>query len=367
MLVWARESLGLTITAAADTVDVDPARLSAWERDPQTERPTIAQLRKLAAAYRRPMAAFFLPEPPSEQQLVADFRRLPGAPRQPSPELIVELRRAASRRDIALDLGAELHELPPRFALDATRAASPEAAANRIRAHLGMDASSRDAWTDAYAALRTWRRRIEDQGVLVFQMSGVSVDETRGFSCFYETLPVIALNSADAVVARVFTLAHELGHLVRRRGAVCDLGEGFAEEVWCNQFAGELLVPGDELEDAVKTSDHRADWPELELQRLARMFWVSTEVVLRRLVAIDRASPDFYQRWRGRRMASGKVSGGPVPVPKRLVSAAGTTFVRIVLSAFHADLISASTLAGYLGVKLKHLPAIERLVVAEAG
>jgi F0F1-type ATP synthase epsilon subunit len=53
-------------------------------------------------------------------------------------------------------------------------------------------------------------------------------------------------------------------------------------------------------------------------------------------------------------------------LPKRLVSSAGATFVRLVLSAFHAELISASTLAGYLGVKLKHLPAIEQLVVAEA-
>jgi Zn-dependent peptidase ImmA (M78 family)/DNA-binding XRE family transcriptional regulator len=364
MLIWARESLGMSIEEAAQAADVDAARLAAWEREPQPERPTIAQLRKLAAAFRRPLAAFFLPEPPREQQLVADFRRLPGSPREPSPELIVELRRAASRRDIALELAAELHELPPRFELDSARNGSPQAAAERIRARLGIDARVRKTWGDAHAALREWRRRIEDQGVLVFQISRVNVEETRGFSCWYEPLPVIAINSADAAAARVFTLAHELGHLVRRKGAACDLGEGAAEEVWCNQFAGELLVPSDELAEAAA---YRAEWPDPELQRLARRFWVSQEVVLRRLVAMDRASKDFYERWRLRRLGvAAPAPGGPVPVPKRLVSSAGTTFVRLVLSAFHAELISASTLADYLGVKLKHLPAIEQLVVAKA-
>lgn len=366
MLLWARESLGLSIAEAAQAADLDAARLAAWEQDPQPERPTIAQVRKLAAAYRRPLAALFLPEPPREQQLVADFRRLPGSPRDPSPELLVELRRAASRREIALDLGAELHELPPSFELDSAAGASPEAAADRIRARLGIDASVRKTWGDEYAALRAWRRRIEDQGVLVFQVSGVSLEETRGFSCWYQPLPVIAMNSADAAVARVFTLAHELGHLVRRTGAVCDMGEGAAEEAWCNRFAGELLVPSGELAEVAAA--YRTDWPDPELRRIARRFWVSQEVVLRRLVAIDRASQEFYEQWRARRLGvAAPPSGGPVPVPKRIVSSAGATFVRLVLSAFHAELISASTLAGYLGVKLKHLHAIEQLVVAEAG
>jgi len=365
MLLWARESIGMSIEEAAQAADVDAARLTGWEQEPQLERPTIAQVRKLAAAYRRPLAAFFLPEPPREQQLVADFRRLPGSPRDPSPELIVELRRAASRREIALDLGAELHELPPTFDLEAARSASPEAAAERVRARLGIDAGVRKSWSDPYAALRAWRRRIEAQGVLVFQISGVAVEETRGFSCWYEPLPVIAINSADAALARVFTLAHELGHLVRRKGAVCDMGEGGAEEVWCNRFAGELLVPTDEL--AQEAGAYRAEWPDQELQRISRRFWVSHEVVLRRLVSLGLASKDLYERWRSQRLGTpAPGGGGPVPLPKRLVSSAGATFVRLVLSAFHAELISASTLAGYLGVKLKHLPAIEQLVVAEA-
>ncbi|MEQ1633976.1 MAG: ImmA/IrrE family metallo-endopeptidase, partial [Planctomycetota bacterium] len=259
----------------------------------------------------------------------------------------------------------ELDEVPPQFEVEAGAAESPDAAADLVRSRIGFDAATRRGWQSEYAALRAWRRAIEDLGALVFQISGVDVEETRGFSCYYHPLPVIAVNSADAPVARVFTLAHELGHLMRRSGATCDLRDGGDEEVWCNRFAGELLVPRDELTTLVPRA--RAEWTDSELQRIARAFWVSSEVALRRLVAIERATPEFYEQWRARRIVrKPTTAGGPVPIPKRLLSSAGTTFVRLVLSAFHADRISASTMASYLGVKLKHLSAIEQLVVAEA-
>jgi Zn-dependent peptidase ImmA (M78 family) len=279
----------------------------------------------------------------------------------------LELRRAAARREIAIELADELGEPPPSFDLSFDRGASADAAAREVRARLGVDATDPRNQRDAYAALRNWRRAIEAHGALVFQISSVDVSETRGFSSFHEPLPIVALNSGDAPVARIFTLAHELGHLVRRKGAVCNLTESSVEEVWCNRFAGELLVPGEALQTIAAPLAYRAEWPDSELQRLARMFWVSPEVILRRLVAIERASQRFYERWRKQRSATTpRTAGGPVPMPNRVLSSSGASFVRLVLSAFHADRISASTLAGYLGIKLKHLRAIEELVTAEA-
>lgn len=365
MLVWARESMGLERDAAAQAIGVAESRLTAWETEPQPEQPSIAQLRKLADTYRRPIAAFFLPEPPSDPALVADFRRLPGAPEHPTTELLVELRKAATRREIALDLATELGELPPRFTLKAKPGQAPERMADAVRPLLSVGAEQRRLWKTEYAALRAWRRACENLGILVFQISGVSTEETRGFSCGYETMPVIAINSTDAPLARIFTIAHELGHLLRRSGAACDLRDAGPEEVWCNAFAGELLVPQTELEAIAPAG--KSNWQDRELKRIARHFWVSPEVIVRRLVVIGRASPAFYARWRALQVnRAANRAAGPVPVPKRLLSSAGTTFVRLAVSAFHADRISASTLASYLGVQIKHLPAIEKLIIAEA-
>lgn len=63
VLRWARETAGLTPKAVAAMLKRDVAQVLAWEAG--RAAPTYAQLEKLAyAVYHRPLAAFFLPEPP---------------------------------------------------------------------------------------------------------------------------------------------------------------------------------------------------------------------------------------------------------------------------------------------------------------
>lgn len=70
VLRWARETAGLTPKAVAAMLKRDVAEALAWEAGKAA--PTYPQLEKLAyIVYRRPLAAFFLPEPPRA-------RRRPG-------------------------------------------------------------------------------------------------------------------------------------------------------------------------------------------------------------------------------------------------------------------------------------------------
>src|SRR5712691_10454009 len=62
VLEWARKNAGISVDVAAKRAGVKPERLEAWERG--EANPTISQLRALAAAYRRPLALFYLSEPP---------------------------------------------------------------------------------------------------------------------------------------------------------------------------------------------------------------------------------------------------------------------------------------------------------------
>lgn len=62
LLVWARERSGLTLQDASAKMKIDAALLRAWEDG--ADRPSIAQVRKLGKIYRRPLAVFFLPQPP---------------------------------------------------------------------------------------------------------------------------------------------------------------------------------------------------------------------------------------------------------------------------------------------------------------
>lgn len=69
----------------------------------------------------------------------------------------------------------------------------------------------------------------------------------------FEDKPTIYLNVRDGFQRRRFTLAHELGHFVKHRGAeeiaYVDNRDELASrgtdpnERWCNAFAAELLMP----------------------------------------------------------------------------------------------------------------------------
>ena len=62
LLEWARERSGFSLGEASAKMKIDAALLRAWEDG--TDRPSIAQVRKLGEIYRRPLAVFFLPQPP---------------------------------------------------------------------------------------------------------------------------------------------------------------------------------------------------------------------------------------------------------------------------------------------------------------
>ena len=67
--------------------------------------------------------------------------------------------------------------------------------------------------------------RTEEAGVLVIQATRFTSDDASGFAISEQTLPIIAVNRADAPTRRTFSLLHELAHWVapqarRRRGRV---------------------------------------------------------------------------------------------------------------------------------------------------
>lgn len=62
ILKWARSSAGLSVDEAAHSLQTKPEKVDAWESG--AESPSMPQLRKMAATYRRLLSDFYLPEPP---------------------------------------------------------------------------------------------------------------------------------------------------------------------------------------------------------------------------------------------------------------------------------------------------------------
>lgn len=372
VLVWARESMGLTVDAAAKRLKLTPTKLALWESG--AARPSVPQLRRMADLYKRPLAIFFLPEPPLKFEAMHDFRRAHGEQqRTPSVALHLEIRKARQRRAIAMDLATEPGSPPARFAIAGGLTDPPEATAGSLRSALGITLAQQLTWRDKYDALNGWKAAVEAQNVLVFQMSGVRVMEARGFSESHDLLPIIVLNGADSVRGRLFTLLHELAHLALRASGLCDLHEtrelttaDDRVETYCNRVAGFVLVPPAALREEASVKSHRgALWSDQELRDLADRYSVSEEVMLRSLLIAGATSQAFYQQRRQEFLAaydahSSKSKGGPVPYYRKALAWNGRPYSRLVLDAYDEERITGPDVVDYLGVKIAQIDRIRR-------
>lgn len=368
LLRWARETSRLPLSEVLQKIGVSAETLSAWESG--AARPTVKQLRELGRVYRRPFALFFLPDVPTDFNAMHDFRRPIGADEELSPDLAFEIRSAHARREDALTIASTLHEDPPPFTLRSSRDDTIAENAGRIRAALGVTIAEQFAWDDNYEALRAWIEAVEALGVLVFQSDMIPPNEARGFSIGATNYPIITVNGSESPLGRVFTLMHELVHITLHEGGVCDLRESpragsynRRTERFCNQVAAEVLAPTADLvkDDLVRTAAADGEWSEVGPKLVARTFRVSEEVMLRRLVEIGRASeelyhskrPDFLAAYeRNRRREKG---GGPPPA-RMALRRVGRPFANMVLEAYSRDLLPASHLPDYFGMRLNHLP-----------
>jgi Zn-dependent peptidase ImmA (M78 family)/transcriptional regulator with XRE-family HTH domain len=378
VLRWARESRGLSVAEAAQLLHVSEERLASWEDEADESAPTVKQLRRLAGVYTRPLGVLYLSSPPEEEELVADFRRLPDAEAaERSPALRLEIRLAHERRQEAIELAAAIAQEPPRLGVQASLQDEPEALAGRLRERLGVSLAQQRAWSADREAFNAWRDALEACGVLVFQTGGtpryrVEPAEVRGFSIAEHPWPVVVANGREAPVARIFTLLHELAHVALRRPGLCDLhelarptAEADRVEAFCNRVAGAVLVPSAalEAEHTVQRHGRAPRWRDEELRELARRFWVSQEVALRRLVILGRASRDFYQAWRAereRRPPSEQERGGFLRPHDLVLKRSGHLFPRLVFRAFRERRIPLSDVIELLSVGPQHFEKTER-------
>lgn len=372
LLVWARECCQMDIAYAASKLGMEQEKLEQWESGEL--RPTIRQLRNLAKAYRVNFGALFLPEPPETfKPPVKDYRLHHDAVvRDIDPEIAIDLRLHLNARETALELESDLGEDAAQFNLTCSLDESPGEVANRIRSALGVSFQVQKMFRDSRVSFNAWREAIANLGVLVVQSSKVSLSDMRGYSVFYEEMPLLVVNRKDAYSARTFTLVHELVHLLLRSSGLCDLSADSGRrpqeqrvEVFCNAVASQALVPDSiflsysEIREVGPES-----WTDQILAPIARDFGVSREVVLRKLLDHGLTTKNFYRENRERYaqeaiQSKKRQKSGFVPPAVDVVSVKGRQYVSLVFDALNSSVITAGDAADVLGVKVKHFSEIE--------
>ena len=297
LLVWARERARLD----QERLLTKFPKLTEWEVG--DSRPTLKQLEKYAEATH--IALGFLLRPPTEAIPIPDFRTIGDRPvTRPSADLLDTVYACQQRQEWYRDFARSNREDRIPFVGSLSPDTDVVSAASSISDALDFDLDERRSISTWTGALDHLRDKAETIGVLVM-INGVvgsnthrklDPDEFRGFALADDLAPVVFVNGADTKAAQIFTLAHELAHVWLGESALSDADLGSRPdnpvERWCNQVAAELLVPLASLREMLgDTSDLTA-----ELDRLARVYKVSTLVVLRRIFDAGRLSWAAYRK-----------------------------------------------------------------------
>ncbi len=312
--------------------------------------PTLTQLEKFAHASHVPVGYLFLPAPPEEKLPIPDFRTLEGrAVRSLSPDLLEIIYMCQQRQEWYREY-AVLHGLPSMDFVGSMRLGEdPVNAAETMRGIFKLSIAERQglaSWTEALSQLVL---RTEQAGVLVMRSSVVGnntsrhldVGEFRGFALADKMAPLVFINTSDSKSAQMFTLAHEVAHLGLGESGVFDTEAGRLPnkniETWCNAVAAEFLLPISMLREEVREPVLAT---EEMLQRLAKVFKVSTLVIVRRLFDAGMIDGEAFRGCYGRELgrirlleAKPKSRGGGGDFYRTFGTRVGRRFAVAVLSS----------------------------------
>ena len=262
ILRWARTTAGLSAKDAARKLGIRSAygiesvdRLAALE-DGQ-DAPSRTMLEKMSKHYRRPLLTFYLSEPPRTGAKGQDFRTLPEAVNLVENAFVDTVLREIRVRQSLVRMILEEEEEAERFAFVNTAkiGEEPSALAIKIKKTLRFDVSVYWRKRTAAEAVSYLRKKVEGAGIFVPFVDNlgnyrteVPVELFRGFALADEIAPFIVVNANDSKGAQAFTIVHELVHIWLGLTGVSGGKVELRVEKYCNDVAGEFLLPGTELE-----------------------------------------------------------------------------------------------------------------------
>jgi Zn-dependent peptidase ImmA (M78 family) len=359
VLRWARESIGYPLEEAARRIGVRSEKLERAEQGEEVL--TLRQAEKAAHVYDRPLAALFLPAPPVEEAQETQYRRLPGAPEPPwPPEMQVLARRVRVRQEAAAELYELLDEDPPWLEARAEFGDNLALHARTARKLLGISLEEQMDWRDptGYRPLRHWVDAVESLGVLVMQDGTLPVELVRGFASTHPAVPAVVVNTQDDARARAFTAVHELGHLTLEAAGQ---PVGPQTESWCDDFAGEILMPPPALEEVFARVTMRD--PLDRVDEAALTFGVTplaAAVTARRRELLPRETSNAVIERIRERGARSQAGGGNYYWTQ--LGRLGPAFTRLVFDALDGQSLTYPAAAGLLGVKVNNFDTLREYV-----
>ena len=237
-----------------------------------------------------------------------------------------------------------------------------------VREYLGVSLVDQKKWLNVEVALENWRRAITEVGIFIFK-DAFKADEYSGFCIYDDEFPVIYVNNSAAKTRQIFTLFHELAHLIFHTSGIDTETDEFVDvmpadarriELLCNRFAAEFLLPEAELSAAIAGQPANRE----TASSIARAFCVSREVVYRKFLDHGLIANSEYlgavNLWKSQRRSE---SGGGDYYNTQLAYL-GANYIRLAFSRYYQNRFDDVRLAEFLNITPRNLSTFEARLAA---
>jgi len=376
-LQWCMDTSEVDIASLSTHVSIAMATLE--QAMASQEVLSVNQLEKLANYFKRSLLFFLEPSEVQEQKIYSpQFRSINNQKPIHSPKLRAFIERIEKQRQIYLGLMEDLDEPVnrdwlPDFTLNTDNI---KQASRTVREWLELPDT---------VDFDVLRQAVEDKGIMVFVSNGYNgqwqIDKNepvRGFSLYYDILPIIVIKKQVSKGAQAFTLMHELAHLLLHKESAIDDEEDFysyqGKEKDANEFAGNLLMP-DEFLSQISVGEllgKEVTEYDYYLNDYKNNWCVSVEAILVRLLKSKQITEHYYQDYKQyintQRDIERTKQSDKKPIPRSYrhrepIIMFGRPFVYAVFNSLHNQKITLAKASTYLdNIKISDVRQLEQYV-----
>lgn len=375
-LEWCLEALGIDIEELSIELKIAIATLEDGLENKKVF--SVNQLEKIANYFKRSLLFFLEEDEPQEDEIYSvQFRTINNQKPIRSPKLRGFVEQVEKQRQIYINLLEELDE-PVKHDWNPDNLDLNDNIKNissNIRKWLGLSLN------DNFNLIR---EAVESKGIIVIVSNGYNgkwqiekQNPVRGFSLYFDVLPIIVIKKQASLGAQAFTLMHELAHLLLHKESVIDHDEDFynyqGKEKEANEFAGNLLIPDRYLNQINVDELCELDIREYDsyLGNFRKLWCVSNRAILVRLLKNGEITQEIYQNYvsyKNEQLIIEASQPSSVVIPRAYrhrepINVFGRPFVNAVFDSLHTKKITLAKASTYLdNIKIKDVRQLEQYV-----
>lgn len=367
-LHWIRIELGLSLETIAKKTNFSVENLQKWEEG--TEKLTLSQTKKIAKIYKVSVAFLYQKQTPDEHHFksIVDFRRASSRYEPFSDRLHLAIRKAHFRQTWMSEFLQSENKQPLDWLGCFSNNDNFFEIAEKCKNWLNIEQEKIKILQDDKEAFDYWVEKIEGKGVIVASNhthSAYKIDreEYSGIVLYDEYAPLILLNPKDKPSRKIFTLLHELAHLlIKPESCLSAINFRTNEdeydelEVFCNNIASAVLIDKNIVNKSWQQQTSESDNIEI-LTKKFKVSYSAVAVALKKYDIINQETLnqllDFYKTKFQENESKSK--GGKTIPDKQVLDRCGKLLTTQVLSAYEQGTIDSLEVYDVLGMKLKYL------------